>query len=158
MGCMSSLPTPYSYRLAPVVAARLMGPALLLLAVVVLAATAVVAVAQLPPDLLVLLIGLGLVGVLALGWWLRTRAWVLRVDEEGYAVRLVRGAGTRSARWRDVADAATTSPRGIPCFVLHLKDGSSTTIPVQLLAVDREDFVREMQRRLAAGQKLRPLS
>ena len=42
--------------------------------------------------------------------------------------------------------------------MLHLKDGTRTTLPVQALAVDREDFVREMQRRLAAGQKLKPLS
>lgn len=154
---MSSLPTPYSYRLAPAMAARLVGPALVVLAVLVLALTALVAATSLPPDLLVLATAVGLAAVLTLGWWLRTRAWVLRVDEEGYVVRLVRGAGTRTARWGDVANAATTSPGGIPCFVLHLKDGSSTTIPVQALAVDREDFVREMQRRLAEGQKLRPL-
>jgi len=155
---MSTLPTPYTYRLAPTLAARLVGPALVLLAVLVLGLTALVAAADLSPDLLVLGAALGLLAVLGLGWWLRTRAWVLRVDEDGYAVGLVRGAGTRRARWTDVAQAATASPRGIPCFVLHLKDGTATTIPVQALAVDREDFVRQMQRRLAAGQKLRPLS
>ena len=73
-------------------------------------------------------------------------------------MRLVRGAGTRHARWTEVTEAATSSPRGVPCFVMHLRDGGTTTIPVQALAVDREDFVREMQRRLAAGQRLRPLS
>lgn len=155
---MSGLPTPHVYRLAPSMAARLMGPALVLLALLVLGLTALVAATGLPPDLLVVGIALGLATVLTLGWWLRTRAWVLRVDEEGYAVRLVRGAGTRAARWTDVEQAATASPNDIPCFVLHLKDGTRTTLPVQALAVDREDFVREMQRRLAAGQKLKPLS
>ncbi len=155
---MSGLPTPHVYRLAPAMAARLMGPALVLLALLVLGLTALVAAAGLPPDLLVVGIAVGLAAVLTLGWWLRTRAWVLRVDEDGYAVRLVRGAGTRRARWTDVAQAATASPRGVPCFVLDLKDGTRTTVPVEALAVDREDFVREMQRRLAAGQRLKPLS
>lgn len=155
---MSTLPTPHSYRLAPTMAARLLGPVLVGVALLVLLLTALVGFAGLSPDVLVVGSALGLAGVLTLGWWLRNRAWVLRATEEGYAVRLVRGAGTRAARWTEVGHAATTSPGGIPCFVLHLKDGSTTTIPVEALAVDREQFVREMQRRLAAGQGLRPLS
>ena len=35
-----------------------------------------------------------------------------RLDEDGYRVRLVRGAGVRAARWRDVEDAVAASPRG----------------------------------------------
>jgi hypothetical protein len=153
-----ALPTPHLYRLAPILAARFVGAALLALAVVTLAVTAVVGAAGWAPDLIILVVALGLVGVLTLGWWLRARAWVLRCDEEGYAVRLVRGAGTRAARWKDVAEAATATPAGTPCLVLRLHDGATTTIPVEALAVDREQFVREMQRRLAAGQGLRPLS
>ena len=155
---MSTLPTPYSYRLAPSVAVRLLGPVLVGVALLVLLLTALVALTDLSPDVLVVGSALGLASVLTLGWWLRTRAWVLRATEEGYAVRLVRGAGTRAARWTDVADAAVSSPGGFPCFVMHLKDGSTTTVPVEVLAVDREEFVRQMQRRLAAGQNLRPLS
>jgi hypothetical protein len=155
---VTTLPTPCTYRLAPTVAARLVGPALVVLALLVLALTVLVAATGLPPDVLVVGVAVGLAAVLTLGWWLRTRAWVLRATEEGYAVRLVRGAGTKAARWTDVTDAAVAEPGGVPCLVLHLRDGSTTTVPVELLVIDREDFVREMQRRLAAGQKLRPLS
>ena len=40
-----------------------------------------------------LVVLLGVVGCVALGWWLRSRAWVLRCTDDGYRVRLVRGAG-----------------------------------------------------------------
>ena len=35
---------------------------------------------------------------------------MLSCDDQGYAVRLVRGAGVTRARWTDVEDAATTIP------------------------------------------------
>jgi len=40
---------------------------------------------------------------------------------------------------------------------LRLKDGRATVIPVGVLAVDREEFVRELQARLQRGHGLRPL-
>ncbi len=105
---MSGLPTPHVYRLAPSMAARLMGPALVLLALLVLGLTALVAATGLPPDLLVVGIALGLAAVLTLGWWLRTRAWVLRVDEpQGrhphHAAGPDAGRGPRGLRPRDAA-------------------------------------------------------
>lgn len=145
------------YRLHPSLAARAVGLALVVLAVVVFGGTAVVALAGWPPYLLVVLLLLGLVGVFVLGWWTRARAYVVRCDAEGYRVRFVRGAGAHEARWKDVEDAVTSTPRGIPCVVLRLRDGRSTTIPVQLLALDREEFVRELQQHLQRGQGLRPL-
>lgn len=151
------LPVPHHYRLHPGFAARFLGAALVLLAVVMFGATAVVALAGWNGDLLVVLFGLGLVGVFTLGWWLRERAYVLHVDAEGYRVGLVRGAGVKEARWADVAEASTDSPHGIPVVVLELHDGRTTSIPVQALALDREEFVRELQRRLRDGQGLRPL-
>jgi hypothetical protein len=39
---------------------------------------------------------------------------------------------------------------------LRLRDGRSTTIPVQMLAIDREEFVRELQLHLSHGTS-RPL-
>lgn len=148
--------TPVDYRLSPAFAARLVGAALVVTAVVVFAATAVVGLAGLPLAVLVIVVVLGVVAVLTLGWRLRSTP-VVRCDRDGYRVSLVRGAGVTEARWSDVADAATASPRGIPCVVLHLKDGRTTTIPVQALAIDREQFVRELQRHLQRGQGLRPL-
>lgn len=144
------------YRLAPSVAARFLGASVVALAVVVFVATAVVALVGADFGIVLLVALLGLVGVLTFGWWLRAKAYVVRAAPQGYSVRLVRGAGVREARWADVAEAVTSSPRGVPCLVLRLKDGRTTTIPVTILAIDREEFVRRMQRHL--GGSVRRLS
>ena len=141
------------YRLAPSVAVRLVGSVLVAFALLLFVATAVVAAAGLPPDLLVVLLLLGAVGVLVLGWWLRNRAWVLRLDDEGYRVRLVRGARVPAASWREVAEVGTASPRGVPCLIVSLEDGRETVLPVQAVAGDREQLVREVQARLRAARR-----
>jgi hypothetical protein len=150
-------PGPSDYRLAPALAARLVGLLLVVLAVVLFAATALVAVLDLTPDLLVLLAVLGLVGVFGAGYVLTRRVSVVRLDEAGYRVRLIRGAGVAAAPWTDVEDAATSTPRGVAVVVLTLTDGRTTTIPVAALAADREEFVRDLQGHLQHGQGLRPL-
>jgi hypothetical protein len=142
---VSASPEPTTYGLAPTVMARFVGLGLVLMSLLMFVGTALVAVLDLPPDLLVGLLIVGLVGIGLLAWWLRHRAWVLRSSREGYAVRLVRGAGVREARWTDVEDAVTTTRHGVPCVVLRLRDGRTTTIPVGVLAVDKEQFVRELQ-------------
>jgi hypothetical protein len=148
---------PSDYRLNPAFAARFVGLALVGAALVVFALTALVAVLDLPADLLVVLVVIVVAGVFGLAWWLRSRAFVLRCDDDGYRIGLVRGAGVKAARWTEVADAVTATPHGIPCVVLHLKDGRTTSIPVPALAIDREQFVRELQRHLQRGQGLRKL-
>ncbi len=153
----TTLPTPHDYRFAPAFTVRLVGLSLVVLALLMFAGTAVVALAGINADVLVVLLGAGVAGVFWLGWWLRNRAFVLRAQDDGYVVGPVRGAGVKRARWSEVNRAATTTVHDIDCLVLHLEDGRSTTIPVEALAVDREQFVREMQRRLRAGQGHRPL-
>ncbi len=37
--------------------------------------------------------------------------------------------------------------------VLRLRDGRTTTIPVEMLAVDRESFVRDVQQHLQRGTR-----
>jgi hypothetical protein len=148
---------PTVYRLAPAVIARFVGLALVGLALLLFVGTAVVALTGLPGDLMVLVVLLGVVGCLTLGWWLRARAWVLRCTDDGYRVRLVRGAGVTEARWSAVEDAVTAVRRNVACVELRLRDGRTTTIPVGVLAVDREQFVRELQGRLQRGHGLRPL-
>ena len=148
---------PVDYRLAPAFVARLLGLGLVTLALALFVGTAVVAVAGLTPDLLLVLVLLAAVGTVALSWGLRNRAWVLRCTEDGYRVRLVRGAGVAEARWLDVEDAVTTYRRDVACLELRLRDGRTTTIPVGVLAVDKEEFVRDLQRRLQRGHGLRPL-
>ena len=136
---------PVDYRMAPLVVARFVGGYLVLFAVLVLAGTLVVAVAGLGPDLLVVLLAVGLLGLVALAWWLRTRVSVVRLTAQGYQVRFVRGAGVTDARWSEVEDAVATQPQDVPCVVLRLKDGRATTIPVQLLAADKDEFARDVR-------------
>jgi hypothetical protein len=152
------MPAPHAttYPLAPLVVARFVGLGLVGLALLMFVGTVLVAGLDLPPDVLIATIALGLVGVLTLAWWLRSRAWVLRSTAEGYAVRLVRGAGVTAARWDAVEDAVTATRHDVPCVVLRLRDGRTTTIPVGVLAVDREEFVRELQQRLQTARGLKP--
>lgn len=147
---------PTRYRLDPSVAARFVGLALVLLALLVLVGTALVSFAGLPGDAVVVLAAAGLLGVLALAWWLRAGLAVVRFDDAGYRVRMVRGAGTKQAAWTQVQEVSTASPRGIRCVVLRLVDGSATTIPVDVLAADGDALVRELQVRLRHGEGLRP--
>lgn len=145
------------YRLSPAIAARLMGICLVLIALVVFVTTAAVAFLDLHTLVLLVpvLLGLGVLVVAAVV--LRRRGWVVRMTDQGYRVQWVRGVGVDAARWKDVEDAVTTTSNGAPCVVLRLRNGGTTTIPVQMLAIDRERFVRELQQRLQDGQGLRPL-
>jgi hypothetical protein len=136
------------YRLSPALGARLLGSALVGLAVLVFATTVVVTVLDLSVVVVVVVAALGLAVVLVGGHLLTRRAYVVRLGEEGYHVRLVRGAGVRTARWSEVQDAVTASPGGVPCLVLRLRDGRTTAVPVQVLAVDREEFARDVRAHL----------
>lgn len=148
---------PSDYRLAPRLSARLLGASLVLWGLLVFAVTAVVVLLRAPVWLLSAAVLLCLAGVLGGGWWLTRAAYVVRLGEDGYQVRFVRGAGVSRARWTEVQDAVTTTVAGSPCVVLRLRDGRSTTIPVEVLAVDREQFVRDLQAHLDRGHGLHPL-
>jgi hypothetical protein len=139
----SIIPVSSDYRLSPALGARLLGSALVGLAILVFAATLVVAGLDLSAMIVAVVAALGLAVLLA-GHLLTRRAYVVRLDEDGYQVRMVRGAGTRAARWAEVEDVVTATPRGIPCVILRLRDGRTTTLPVQVLAADREEFVRDV--------------
>lgn len=143
------------YRLAPALAARLVGLLLVALAGLVLLATLLVAALGGP---VVLLLGVGavaLVAVVVLAVALR-RIRVVELDDDGYRVRMVRGAGVRAARWREVEDAVAASPRGVDCVVLRLRDGRTTSIPVAAVDASREDFVQDLRGHLRRGEGLRP--
>ena len=144
------------YRLSPGATVRLAGTALVVLAVLTFVGTAVVALANLPAAPFLVLIAVAVAAVLGAAWYLRSRGWVFRSTADGYRVRLVRGAGVTEERWVAVEDAVTTTRHDVACVVLRLRDGRTTTIPVGLLAVDREQFVRELQERLQRGHGLRP--
>jgi hypothetical protein len=134
------------------------GVLLVVLAVVLVVATVLVAALSLPSVVLLVVVVVGVVGVLAAAVVISQRVAVVHFGTDGYRVRLVRGAGVTAADWREVEEAVTASPAGVPVVQLRLRDGRSTTIPVQALAADREEFVRDLQRHLQRGQRLRPLS
>lgn len=140
--------SPVHYRLAPALTVRFVGAYLLLLAVVMVLTTVVVAVLSGPVDVLVVVLLVGLAVLGAGAWWLTSRAYVVRLDDEGYDVRLVRGAGVRAAAWSDVREVVAGFPRDIPCLVLHLADGRTTTIPVQAVRSDRDELAGDVRDRL----------
>jgi hypothetical protein len=148
---------PSDYRLNPAVAARLMGAVLVATAVLVFLATAVVVVLDLHSAVLLVPVVLGVAALITGAVVLQRRGWVVRLTDEGYRVQWVRGVGTASARWKDVEDAVTTTVAGAPVIVLRLRDGRTTTIPVQVLATDREEFVRDLQQHLQRGHGMRRL-
>jgi hypothetical protein len=132
------------YRLSPLLAARIFGVVLLLLGGLVFVATAVVVLFKAPVVILTVAVVLAVVGVFGLGFLLRQRAYVVRTTADGYRVRFVRGAGVKQARWADVEELVTDTIAGAPCMVLRLRNGTTTTIPVEVLSVDREEFVRDI--------------
>ncbi len=143
------------YRLAPAVAARLLGLVLVAIAALILVGTLAIAVIDLHTAFLLVPVVLTVV-VLVATWWLwREKGWLVRLTAEGYRVQWVRGVGAASARWKDVEDAVTTAVAESPVVVLRLRDGRTTTIPVEMLAVDREAFVRDVQAHLQQGHGLR---
>lgn len=145
------------YRLAPALGARFLGALLVLLALVLAVVTLVVAVLDWPVGVLVGVAAAGLLGALAAGWLVLRGVPVVRFAADGYRVRLLRNAGAPAAAWTDVTEVATASPGGTPVVVIRLRDGRSTTIPVQALAADREEFVRDLRQHLEHGRGLRPL-
>ncbi len=95
-----------------------------------------------------------LAGLLA-GLALLRRAVVVRFDEAGYRVRFVRGTGVRQAEWKQVEDVATATVAGQRCVVLRLRDGRTTTVPVDALATRTEPFVDDLRTHLNRGHGYR---
>lgn len=150
-------PQTSDYRLAPAFAARFVGVLLVVLAAFLVLVTVLVAVLRMPGVVLLVVVVFGVAGVLTAAVVVSQRVAVVHLGPDGYRVRLIRGAGVTAARWREVEEAVTATPGGVPVVVLRLTDGRTTTIPVQALAADREEFVRDLQQHLQHGQGLRPL-
>lgn len=146
------------YRLAPALGVRFGGGLLVLVAALVLAATLLAGLLDLSGWLPVGIAVAGLLAAVAAAYLVTRRVAVVHLDAAGYRVRLVRGTGTAAAGWKEVEEAVTTtSASGAPVLQLRLRDGRSTTIPVDALAADREEFVRDLLEHLRRGQGIRPL-
>jgi hypothetical protein len=139
------------------VTARVVGLLVVSIALLIMLATLLVAILDLHTLVLVVPVAAGLLALVAAGVVHRRRGWVARLTDEGYRVQWVRGVGVAAARWKDVEDAVTTEVAGSPALVMRLRDGRTTTIPVEMVAADRESFARDVVEHLQRGQGLRPL-
>ncbi|QBX55204.1 hypothetical protein EXE58_06885 [Nocardioides seonyuensis] len=148
---------PSDYRLSPAVTARVVGLVVVSIALLMLLTTLLVAFLDLHSLVLTVPLVLGLAVLVGAAVVHQRRGWVVRLSDEGYRVQWVRGAGVAAARWKDVEDAVTTEVAGSPVLVLRLRDGRTTTIPVEMVAADRDSFARDVVEHLQRGQGLRPL-
>ena len=148
-----------NYRFAAPFIVRMMGIGLVAVGVLVLVWAGLAVALSLPGVLLstgllvaVVLWLLVLGGVVAL-----RRGDVVRLDEAGYRVRFVRGAGVRQAPWKDVEDVTAPTVEGQRCVLLRLRDGRTTTVPVDVLAGSSDAFVKDLQQHLNRGHGYRRL-
>jgi hypothetical protein len=146
------------YHLSRPIAVRIFGVLLAALGILVVLLTVGVGVLDLPTAVL----GAGMVLVVLLllgGGMLLTRgATVVRLDDAGYRVRLVRGAGVKRARWTDVEDVVATTVAGERCIVLRLRDGRTTTLPVRMLSSSSDSFIKDLQGHLNRGHGYRRIN
>ena len=152
-----STDAPSDYRLAAPFAVRMLGLVLVGAGLLVAVVAVLVAWLDLPAAVLTVAVLLAVVAVVGVGFVLTRRATVVRLDETGYTVRLVRGAGVTTGRWKDVEDVVASTVQGTRCVVLRRRDGSTTTIPVGILAAPAEEFVRDLQQHLNRGHGYRSI-
>lgn len=124
---------PVELALAPALRARLLGTGLVAIGAVVLLAMLVGWLTDVPTGAVGGVLVLALVGVVTLGLLVGVRHWVVRLDETGYRVRVLRTAEAKSARWTDVLDLQTAQVSGTRCLVLRLRDGRTTALPVDAI-------------------------
>ena len=124
---------PTDFALAAALRLRLLGAGLVAIGVVVALGVLVTWATGLSSAYVSGLVVLAGLGVVALGLLLGVRHWVVRLDETGYRVRVLRTAQARSARWTDVLDLQSATVSGARCFVLRLRDGRTTALPVDAI-------------------------
>ena len=148
-----------SYRFAAPFIVRMAGVGLVAVGVLVLVLAGLVAALSLPEAVLStgLVVAVVLCLVVLAGLAVLRRRDVVRLDETGYRVRSVRGAGVRQAPWKDVEDVTAPTVEGQRCVLLRLRDGRTTTIPVDVLAGSADAFVRDLQQHLNRGHGYRRL-
>jgi hypothetical protein len=145
------------YHLAPALLVRLMGAALVLAGVLVLVVLVLGAVLGWPTTVLSVTVVLAALGVLVGAVAVRRLAPVVHLDDVGYEVRWVRGAGVRRGRWKDVEDVVATTVADGRCVVLRRRDGATTTVPVDILRGTPEEFVQDLREHLNRGHGYRPV-
>jgi hypothetical protein len=152
-----SIEGPAAFSLAPALRARLLGTGLLAIGTVVLIGMLLTWLADLPTAVASGLVVLALVGVVVLALLVGRRHWVLRLDEHGYRVRGLRSGQASSARWTDVLDLQATTVAGQRCVVLRLRDGRTTTLPVDAIEGGSTTLVQALTDHLDRGHGYRRL-
>lgn len=149
-----------SYRFAGPFVVRLAGLGLAAVGVLVLLLVVVATVGSVPEHVLgaALLVLLVVWLAVLIGIAVLRRREVVRLDDVGYRVRHIRGAGVHEATWKDVEDVTAPTVRGDRCVLLRLRDGRTTTIPVDVLRGSSDAFVQDLQQHLDAGRGYRPVS
>lgn len=145
------------FALDPRLRARLLGAGLVAIGVVVVLGAVLAGLTDLPSAVLSGLVLLAVFGVGALGMLVGFRHWVLRLDEHGYRVRGLRSSQARSARWSDVLDLQATTLGGQRCVVLRLRDGRTTTLPVDVIEGDPTALTDALGAHLDRGHGYRRL-
>lgn len=146
------------YRFSQPLIVRWMGVLLAAVGLLVFLVAALVGLLHLPLLVLTVVVVLAVVAVFAGGFVLSRRGVVVRLDEIGYRVRFVRGAGVTQARWTDVEDVVATTVAGEKCVVLRLRDGRTTTVPAGALDTDPDAFAHDLEEHLDRGHGYRRLS
>ncbi len=148
---------PSDYRLSTPLLVRMMGAGLVLAGLLVLLVLVVGGLLGWPAAVLSVAVVGVVLAIAGLAVSLRRLAPVVRLDDLGYEVRWVRGAGVKRGRWSDVEDAVATTVADDRCIVLRRRDGGTTTIPVDILGGSADDFVRDLQEHLNRGHGYRPV-
>jgi hypothetical protein len=147
---------PMEFALAPALRVRLLGTGLVAIGLVIAVGALLSWLTDLPSAIVSGLVVLAGVGVVSVGLLLGVRHWVLRLDETGYRVRVLR-VEARSGRWTDVLDVQTGSVGGARCVVLRLRDGRTTTLPVEAIEGDVTALVEALTAHLDRGHGYRRL-
>lgn len=119
-----------------------MGGFLVLVGLVVTVVAVLVAAVDLPTGVLSGTILVSVLAVLLLALTLSRFVVLVRLDEIGYQVHFLRGAGVKQARWSDLEDVVTGFAKSQPVVVIRLRDGRTTTVPVNLIEGSADDFAR----------------
>jgi hypothetical protein len=143
------------YRLAAHVAVRMMGATVAAAGLLVVLVAVLVGAFSWPRAVLSTALVLAVLLVVGGGLLLLRRTTVVRLDDEGYRVRFVRGVGVAQGRWKDVEDVVASTVGGARCVVLRRRDGTTTTIPVNLVERGETTFVQDLQQHLNRGHGYR---
>lgn len=143
----------FDYRLAPALAARILGVSFAALALLVFLATFLVAALGGSFVWVALLAAVGLVVTGVTAYVVTKRIAVLHVDDAGYRVRLIRGAGVRTATWDQVKEIAEVSGDDGRFLLFKLADGARTSVPFAALAASPAEVTKAVRRAVKTARR-----